>query len=146
MGEVNHTWDGTRVATSSSMNRPRLSLRKIISGGCLSEAGSSPMPVQATGKISEIYFHKENTKGPGSLLSHYFIPISIFCFKAQTGKTMRMIFLKIRKEIQFSPNLVNLPMEKTDFQSRHKGPSHRTGKLFYLTLPLLNSIADRKYI
>lgn len=58
MGEVNHTWDGTRVATSSSMNRPRLSLRKIISGGCLSEAGSFPMPVRATGKVSEIYFHR----------------------------------------------------------------------------------------
>ena len=37
-------------------------------------------------------------------------------------------------------------MEKTDFQSRHKGPGHRTDKLFYLTLPLFNSIANRKYI
>lgn len=37
-------------------------------------------------------------------------------------------------------------MEKTDFQSGHKGADHGTDKLLYLTLSLLNSIANRRYI
>lgn len=74
----------------------RLSLRKTISRGCLSEVGSSLRPVLATGKASEIYFHVETLRILAALFLTptfwYFIPISIFYFKAQTGKTTRILF------------------------------------------------------